>query len=134
DTDPEKRETKNANIVLKKGKDRGVFGKIGAGMGTNKQNELEAIANLFNSSNQLSVGGTKGNINKPLGNIDQLLNNTTYGGVNLHVNYFSDLRKSGYHEDSAYGLMLKHNFRSKPSGLMGDNNELKVDLFQKSSN
>lgn len=134
DTDPEKRETKNANIVLKKGRDRGVFGKIGAGLGTNKQNELEAIASLFNSSNQLSVGATKGNINKPLANIDQLLNNTTYGAVNLNVNYFSDLRKSGYHEDSAYGLMLKHNFRSKPSDLMGDNNELKVDLFQKSSN
>ncbi|MFB5945976.1 hypothetical protein [Albibacterium profundi] len=134
DTDRERRESKNANIVLKKGKDRGIFGKIGAGIGTNKQNELEAIANLFNSSNQLSVGGTKSNINKPLDDIDQLLNNTTFGGISLKVDYFSDLRKKGYHEDSAYGMMFNHNFRDKPSYQMGDHNELKIDLFRKSSN
>jgi hypothetical protein len=134
DTDLEKREAKNANIVLKKGKDRGIFGKAGAGLGSNKHKELEVVTSLFNSSNQLSVGGTKSNINKPLNNIDQLLNNTTFGGVNLNVNYFSDLRKKGYHEDSAYGLLFKHDVGNKTSGIKAGNNELKVDLFHKSSN
>jgi hypothetical protein len=126
DTDLEKREAKNANIVLKKGKDRGIFGKAGAGLGSNKHKELEVVTSLFNSSNQLSVGGTKSNINKPLNNIDQLLNNTTFGGVNLNVNYFSDLRKKGYHEDSAYGLLFKHDVGNKTSGIKAGNNELKV--------
>ncbi|GEM68030.1 TonB-dependent receptor [Sphingobacterium mizutaii NBRC 14946 = DSM 11724] len=135
DTDRDKRETKDANIVLKNGKDRGIFGKIGAGLGSNNQKEFEAISSLFNSSSQLSVGGTKSNINKPLNNIDQLLNNTTFGGVNLNVNYFSDLRKMGYHEDSGLGILLNHNFRKKTSPMMSDNNnELKVDLFQKLTN
>ncbi|MGO3307819.1 MAG: carboxypeptidase-like regulatory domain-containing protein, partial [Sphingobacterium sp.] len=134
DTERERRETKDANIVLKKGKDRGVFGKIGAGLGTNRQRELEAVTSLFNSSSQLAVGGSKGNINKPLNNVDQLLNNTTFGGVNLGLDYFSDLRKRGYHEDSAYGLLFKHDFRNNTLGMTADKNELKVDLFQKSSN
>lgn len=134
DTEPEQRETKDANIVLKEGKDRGVFGKIGAGWGTNRQKELEAVTNLFNSSSQLAIGGSKSNINKPLNNVDQLLDNTTFGGVNLDAKYFSDLRKRGYHEDSAYGLLFKHDFRNNTSGMTADDHELKVDLFQKSSN
>lgn len=134
DSDPETRETKNANIVLKKGKDKGIFGKIGAGLGNDKQKELEAISNLFNPSTQVSLGGTKSNINKPLNNIDQLMNNTTFGAGGLNVDYFSDLRKQGYHEDVAYGLLLKHNFRNQPTDRLGDQNELKIDLFKKSSN
>ena len=134
DTEPEKRETKDANIVLKEGKDRGVFGKIGAGWGNNKQKELEAVTNLFNSSSQLAIGGAKSNINKPLNDVDQLLDNTTFGGVNFGVKYFSDLRKRGYHEDSAYGLLFKHDLRNNTAGMTGDDHELIVDLFRKSSN
>lgn len=54
---------KSINIVLKKDKNRGVFGRISAGIGTRGRYEANGIGNYFNDQTRVSVLAGSNNIN-----------------------------------------------------------------------
>jgi hypothetical protein len=56
--------TKSINIITKKDKRHGYFGKASAGMGTNKRYAVDASLNQFNGNRQISYVGQFNNINK----------------------------------------------------------------------
>ena len=62
DTEPEK----IVNITLKKDKDRGVFGQVTAGVGTNERYIGSLSANSFNADEQISFIGSANNTNASL--------------------------------------------------------------------
>jgi len=55
--------TRILNLVLKEGKKKGYFGKVGAGIGTNDRYTTNADVNMFSKNTQLAVFGGLNNIN-----------------------------------------------------------------------
>jgi hypothetical protein len=98
--------TLEMNIKLKKGKDVGFFGKIGAGYGTDGRFETDASINMFTPKMQLAVVGAINNINKIADNAGELQSNSTFKGVGTNVEYQPDFRAEGITRPSALGGKL----------------------------
>ncbi|WP_316821058.1 outer membrane beta-barrel protein [Pedobacter gandavensis] len=107
--------TLEVNLKLKKGKDIGYFGKIGAGFGTNKRYESDASFNIFSPKLELAIIGASNNINKIANNVGTLMNNSTFKGVGTNVEYQPDFRVTGLNKNNAAGLSFTYNFIEKPS-------------------
>jgi hypothetical protein len=115
------------NLKLKKGKDIGYFGKIGAGYGTNNRFETDASINMFTPKMQLALVGAMNNINKTPNSIDALMSNSTFKGVGTNVDYQPDFRSSGTNRPSAAGASLTYNFIENPT--YDKRNTLKANYF-----
>lgn len=106
--------TINVNLKLKKGKEIGYFGKIGAGYGTRESYELDASINAFTPKMQLGIVGASNNINKIANNIQTLASNSTFKGVGTKVEYQSDFRQTGLNRPNVGGATFTYNFIEKP--------------------
>ncbi|KRT16621.1 hypothetical protein ASU31_07330 [Pedobacter ginsenosidimutans] len=106
--------TLTVNLKLKKGKDIGYFGKIGAGYGTTKKYETDASFNLFSPKMQLGIIGASNNINKTANSIRTLTANSTFKGLNTNVEYQPDFRQSGINQPNIGGVTFTYNFIEKP--------------------
>lgn len=115
------------NIKLKKNKDRGYFGKIGTGYGSDKKYESDAILNSFTSKLQLSAAGATNNINKSANNIGTLLSNSSFKGTGTNIVYQPDFESSDLIESRAVGLSGEYDFYGKavPSQMK----KINVDYF-----
>lgn len=102
------------NIKLKKGKDAGIFGKLGAGYGTRNYRELDGSINLFNRKTQVTAAGAHNNINKMVDNVGYLLTNHTFKGTGARVEYQSDFRMPGINRFSGGGMLVQHDFWEDP--------------------
>ncbi|HKG05374.1 MAG TPA: carboxypeptidase regulatory-like domain-containing protein, partial [Pedobacter sp.] len=107
--------TMEMNIKLKKGKDIGFFGKIGAGYGTNNRFETDGSINMFTPKMQLAVVGAINNINKIADNTGDLMSSSTFKGVGTNVEYQPDFRAEGITRPSALGANFSYNFIEKPT-------------------
>lgn len=105
--------TTEINIQLKKGKDKGYFGKLSSGYGTAKAYDMDATINFFNRNTQLSIGATHNTINKMAGDMSQLLVNSTFKSNGTSMDYQSDFSLPGHNNFSAAGLFLQHDFIPK---------------------
>jgi len=99
------------NLKLKKGKDRGYFGKIGGAFGTDRRYETDLNVNLFSPRAQVSLVGAGNNVNKIPGDIQTLLRNSTFKGVGVELDYMPDFRTSGLHRPRSAGYSLTYDFR-----------------------
>ncbi|KQM66331.1 hypothetical protein ASE74_07925 [Pedobacter sp. Leaf216] len=106
--------TLTVNLKLKKGKDIGFFGKIGAGYGTTKKYEVDASVNMFSPKMQLGIIGASNNINKTANNVRTLTANSTFKGLNTNVEYQPDFRQSGINQPNIGGVTFTYNFVEKP--------------------
>jgi len=106
--------TLTVNLKLKKGKDIGYFGKIGAGYGTTKKYETDASFNMFSPKMQLGIIGASNNINKTAGNMRTLTANSTFKGLNTNVEYQPDFRQPGINQPNIGGVSFTYNFIEKP--------------------
>ena len=66
------KEEKTINITIKKDKNRGLFGRITGGYGTNERYETSGILNYFNDKERLSVLGGSNNVNTTGFNSDEV--------------------------------------------------------------
>lgn len=107
--------TVEMNVKLKKGKDFGYFGKLGAGYGTDRRYEADGSLNAFNSKAQFSIVGAGNNINKIANDVRTLTNNSTFKGVGTRVEYRPDFRLSGINRSRAFGSNFTYNFIEKPT-------------------
>jgi hypothetical protein len=107
--------TLEMNLKLKKGKDIGYFGKIGAGYGSNGRYEADASINMFSPKMQLALVGAINNINKTANSTRSLMSNSTFKGVGTNVEYEPDFRQSGLNKPAAIGASLTYNFIEKPT-------------------
>ncbi|MBT2562913.1 TonB-dependent receptor [Pedobacter sp. ISL-68] len=106
--------TLTVNLKLKKGKDIGYFGKIGAGYGTTKKYETDASFNMFSPKMQLGIIGASNNINKTANSIRSLTANSTFKGLTTNVEYQPDFRQSGINRPNIGGVTFTYNFIEKP--------------------
>lgn len=124
--------TLEMNIKLKKGKEVGFFGKIGAGYGTDGRFETDASINMFTPKMQLAVVGAINNINKIADNAGELQSNSTFKGVGTNVEYQPDFRAEGITRPSALGANFTYNFIEKPTWEL--KNTLKSNYFLQDKN
>ncbi|MGO3807815.1 MAG: hypothetical protein ACTJHT_16180, partial [Sphingobacterium sp.] len=85
---PNDEETLQIDIILKKGKKRGVFGKISLNEGTDGRKERIFLANYYDRKNQVSLFGGTNNTNKIAHTINDFQAANVYkaGGENLSFN------------------------------------------------
>lgn len=107
--------TLEMNLKLKKGKDIGYFGKIGGGYGTDGRYEADASFNIFSPKMNIAIVGATNNVNKMPDNVQQLVNNSTFKGMNTNVEYQPDFRESGLTTPKAAGATFSYNFVEKPT-------------------
>lgn len=124
--------TLEMNLKLKKGKDIGYFGKIGAGYGTNGRFESDASFNIFSPKMQIAIVGASNNINKSPNNVQTLVSNSTFKGAGTNVEYQPDFRSSGITRGNAAGATFNYNFVEKPTWQ--NKNALKADYFLRDRN
>lgn len=105
----------NMNLKLKKGKDFGYFGKIGAGYGSGNRFEADASFNFFSPKLQLSLVAAGNNVNKVAPDINTILRNNTFKGVGVQVDYMSDFRTIGLNRPRSTGYSLKYDFSDEAS-------------------
>jgi hypothetical protein len=106
--------TLSVNLKLKKGKEIGYFGKIGAGYGTSEKYEIDGNINAFTPKMQLGIIGASNNINKIANSIKSLTSNSTFKGVGTNVEYQSDFRQIGLNQPNVGGATFTYNFVEKP--------------------
>ncbi|WP_133576871.1 outer membrane beta-barrel protein [Pedobacter metabolipauper] len=115
----------NLNIVLKKDKKDGYFGKIGMGYGTDKRYAFDGMLSGFTAKTQLSLVGSRNNVNKTANDVQTLIGYSSFKGEGIEQDYQSDFSKQGLNEFSSGGATFAHEFNKKTS--------LKADYFYSDS-
>lgn len=77
------------NLTIDEKKNKGYFGKILGGMGTNKRYESSALVNYFNKKRKISLLASSNNINSTGFSMDEIFDNMG-GGRNSRAYSFSD--------------------------------------------
>jgi hypothetical protein len=128
-SNPDPIETKTSmNIVLKKDKKDGYFGKIGGSLGTTKRYDANGMISYFSPKDQISLVGAINNVNKTADNINTLVQVNSFKGQGISDDYHSDFTRPGSIVFKAAGFTALHDFgRTKDKGI--DTNNLKVEYF-----
>lgn len=104
------------NIVLKKDKKSGLFGKIGGGYGTDKRYAIDGMLNGYTPKTQVGIIGTHNNVNKTANSVQSLMANSSYKGEGTNNEYQSDFSQRGLNIFTSAGFTLAHEF-GKPYRL-----------------
>jgi hypothetical protein len=115
------------NIMLKKDKKFGHFGKLAAGYGTRDHFESDANLNYFNSKTQVGITGAGNDINKTAGDAGTLMRNSSFKGVGANIEYQPDFSLQGINTSKSGGLVLQHDFIPVPDSY--NNNSLTANAF-----
>lgn len=91
------------NIKLKKGKNYGVFGKLGGGAGSNKRFIADGVVSGFNQKTQISLGGATNNTNQSAHDMASLIKNTSFKGVSAVNEYQPNFDISGLYTSKMFG-------------------------------
>jgi len=109
DVDPVNPKT-DMNIVLKKDKKDGFFGKFGGGYGTDKRYAADGMITYFSPKTQVSVVGALNNVNKTANDVRTLMEFNSFKGEGLNNDYHSDFTKQGLNILKAVGVTFSQDF------------------------
>ncbi|MCF3110072.1 TonB-dependent receptor family protein [Niabella sp. CC-SYL272] len=98
------------NLQLKEGNKAGYFGKISAGYGSSDRYEGDLSFQMYNKKTSFGIGGGLNNINKDIGNLEQLFQNNTYRNQNPNLYYVGQFGSDGINKNHSIGAVLVHNF------------------------
>lgn len=98
------------NIKLKEGSKKGYFGKAGAGYGTGKRFESDLSFQTYNKKSSAGIGGGFNNINKNIGNIQEMFQNNTFRSSNPNLYNVGRFGSSGINKNHSIGAVFNHNF------------------------
>ncbi len=104
------------NIKLKKGKESGIFGKIGVGVGNNKYYDSDIMLSFYSTNTQLSVVGGANNINRSATDINTMMLNSGFsqGSINKIITE-PNFGQSGITTQRSGGLSWKNDWNKKIS-------------------
>ncbi len=98
------------NIKLKEGSKKGYFGKAGVGYGTSKRFESDISFQMYNKRSSGGVGGGVNNINKNIGNLQEMFQNNTYRNYNPNLYNVGRFGASGINKNHSFGGVYTHSF------------------------
>ncbi|MEO5562345.1 MAG: hypothetical protein ABIR18_02895, partial [Chitinophagaceae bacterium] len=113
------------NIKLKEGNKKGYFGKAGAGYGTRERFEADLSFQTYNKQSSLGIGGGINNINKNIGNIQEMFQNNTFRNYNPNLYNVGRFGTNGINKNYSVGAILTHSFIEEANSRQ--NNRLVVN-------
>src|SRR5690554_1885621 len=126
-------ESKTINLTIKEENNKGVFGRVAAGGGTDKRFEYAGLFNYFDNDRRLSVLGGGNNINSPgfsFGEIQKMFG----GGRNMSMNssgaFSIDGRSFGYGEGIVNSRIAGANY----ADVIRKKTDVTADYFYSGSN
>ncbi|HUC80707.1 MAG TPA: carboxypeptidase regulatory-like domain-containing protein [Flavisolibacter sp.] len=113
------------NIKLKEDSKKGYFGKAGAGYGTTERFESDLSFQFYNKSTSAGIGGGINNINKNIGNIQEMFQNNTYRNYNPNLYSVGRFGNDGINKNYSIGGVFSHSFIESANSRQ--NNRLAVN-------
>lgn len=98
------------NIKLKENSKKGYFGKAGMGYGTADRFESELSFQVYTKKSSAGLGGGFNNINKNIGNLQEIFQNNTYRNSNPNLYNTGRFGTGGINRNHSIGVLLTHNF------------------------
>ncbi|MCD2425028.1 TonB-dependent receptor family protein [Niabella pedocola] len=93
------------NIKLKEESKKGYFGKLTAGYGTGDHYEGNLSYQVYDKKRSLGIGGGINNINKNIGNLQELFQNSTYRTYNPNLDYVGQFGSNGLNRNHSIGAV-----------------------------
>lgn len=121
-------ENKTINLTIKKENNRGVFGRLAAGKGTDDLYEFAGIASYFDNDTRVSLLAGGNNINSPgfsFGEIREMYG----GGGSISVNSSGGFSIDGLSFGLGGGLTTSQNFGATFADSFGKSLEFNTDYF-----
>ncbi|AEV98074.1 hypothetical protein A4D02_14445 [Niastella koreensis] len=108
------------NLKLKESSKKGYFGKAGAGYGTQDRYESDLSFQMYNKRSSFGLGGGINNINKNIGNLQEMFQNNTYRNNNPNLNNVGRFGTNGINKNHSIGGVLVHNFIESSNSRQND--------------
>ena len=127
------KENKTINLTIKEENNKGVFGRVSAGGGTDKRYELAGMVNVFDNDRRVSVLAGTNNTNTPgfsFGEISKMFGNG--GGVSFNSN--GSFSIGGRSFGGGEGITTSQNAGLNYADVIGEKTDLSADYFFSSSN
>ena len=126
-------QNKTVNITIDKDKNKGIFGRVAAGGGTDKRFEYAGFANYFNNDRRISVLGGGNNINSPgfsFGEIEKMFGNARYVSVSDNGSFNINGRSFG----GGLGITNSRTGGANYVDVIGKDNDVNADYFYNAAN
>jgi hypothetical protein len=108
------------NIKLKEGSKKGYFGKAGVGYGSMDRFESDLSFQLYNKKTSAGIGGGLNNINKNIGNLQEMFQNNTYRNYNPNLYNVGKFGTNGINRNHSIGGVFVHNFIETANSRQND--------------
>ena len=126
------KENKTINLTIKEENNKGVFGRVAAGVGTNKRREFAGMFNRFDNDQRISVLLGGNNINSPgfsFGEIEKM-----FGGGNAWFNSNGSFSINGRQFGGGQGITTSNMAGANFANSYGKKIEASADYFYSNSN
>jgi len=126
------KENKTINLTIKEENNKGVFGRLSAGAGTDKRYEFAGMLNLFDNDRRISVLAGGNNINSPgfsFGEIQKMFGNVSSMSVSSSGSFTVDGRSFGGGE----GITTSRNAGVNYADKLSEKVEVSADYFYSGS-
>jgi hypothetical protein len=120
------------NIKLKENSKKGFFGKAGVGYGTMDRFESDLSLQMYNKNSSAGIGGGYNNINKSIGNLQEMFQNNTYRNINPNLYNVGRFGASGINRTHSIGAVLMHSFIESANSRQ--NNRVTVNYTKSGTN
>ena len=126
-------ENKTINLTIKEENNKGIFGRVSAGAGTDKRYEFAGMVNFFDNDQRISVLAGGNNTNSPgfsFGEISKMFSNSNFRSISSNGSFNIGGRSFG----GGQGITTSQNTGVNYADLIGENTEVSGDYFYSSSN
>lgn len=127
------KENKTINLTIKEENNKGVFGRVSAGAGTDERYEFAGMVNLFDNDRRISVLAGGNNTNSPgfsFGEISKMFGNG--GGISFNSN--GSFAIGGRSFGGGEGITTSQNAGVNYADVIGEKTDIAADYFYSSSN
>ncbi|MDO1501349.1 outer membrane beta-barrel protein [Winogradskyella maritima] len=127
-------ENKTINLTIKEENNKGVFGRVSAGGGTDERYEFAGLVNYFDNDRRISVLGGGNNINSPgfsFGEIQKMFGNVSSISINSNGNFSINGRSFGGGGD---GIVTSRSTGANYADELSKGVDVASDYFYSKSN
>ena len=127
------KENKTINLTIKEENNKGVFGRVAAGAGTDQRYEYAGMVNLFNNDRRISVLAGGNNINSPgfsFGELSKMFGNAS----SIYINSNGSFRFDGRSFGGGQGITTSRSTGLNYADVIGETVDIAADYFNSSSN
>ena len=120
-------ENKTINLTIKKENNKGYFGRLAAGKGTDGLYEYAGIVNRFNDKRRISVLGGGNNTNSPGFSFGEIMN--MFGGNSISISSNGSFNVGGLGFGSSSGITTSQNLGATYADEYGKGVDINLDYF-----